>query len=396
LVGGPLEPYADGFVEGLGRLGYTFFSSQSQLRLAAHLSGWMGDHRVEPVALSPTVVAEFLAGRRAAGYSQLVTPRALVPLLGYLRDLGAVPPADAWVVEKSAAEALLERFRHYLLAERGLGTASARGYIDLVRPFVGNRAGPEGVGLEDLTAGTVTGFVLETARLRRAKTTQRTASALRGLLRFLHYDGQISDGLVEAVPRVADRREDLPRFLGPDEVARLLASCDRATVAGRRDFAMMILMVRLGLRAGEVAALSLGDVDWRRGELSIRGKGGRLDLLPVPVDVGEAIVAYLRDGRPAAALDRMVFVRVRAPHRGLTGTAVTQAVAAAAQRTGLGLVHAHRLRHSAATAMLRRGAPLAEVGEMLRHRRAVTTTLYAKVDHEALRALARPWPGSPS
>ncbi|KDA41657.1 site-specific integrase [Frankia sp. BMG5.23] len=393
-VVGPLESYAAGFVEELRRLGFTPFATRDQLRLAAHLSRWMADRGTEVTGLSSTVTEEFLQVRRAAGYAQWLTPKALEPLLGYLRSLGAAPPPRA-ATAGSAVDSLLARFRDYLLGERGLGAESAEDYVALVRPFVAVRAGPDGaLNLAGLTRGDVAGFVLDTARVRPAKSVQRAASALRGLLRFLHYDGLVPDLLVDAVPKVADRREQLPRFLEPDEAARLLASCDQATTAGRRDLAMMTLMTRLGLRAGEVATLSLGDLDWRRGEVIVRGKGGRVDRLPLPVDVGEAVAGYLRDGRPTTALDRRVFIRVKAPHRGLTSTGVTQAVIAAGRRAGLGPVTAHRLRHTAATGMLRAGSPLAEVGQVLRHRRPGTTAIYAKVDREALRALARPWPGS--
>ena len=174
----------------------------------------------------------------------------------------------------------------------------------------------------------------------------------------------------------------------------LLASCDREAADGRRDLAMLTLLARMGLRAGEVAALGLDDIDWRCGEITIAGNGNRRDRLPLPADAGEVVAAYLRDGRPATALDRSVFIRVKAPHRGLTPGGVTQAVAAASRRAGLGTIYAHRLRHSAATAMLASGRSLAEIGQVLRHRRPHTTAAYTKVNVEVLRALARPWPGA--
>ena len=206
-------------------------------------------------------------------------------------------------------------------------------------------------------------------------------------------NGLIPVSLAEAVPSVASwRLAGLPRFLEPGQVDALLASCDTGTVNGRRDLAILTVLARLGVRSGEAAGLALEDIDWRAGEVGIRGKGGRIDKLPLPADAGETIAAYLRDGRPPAALDRSVFIRVKAPHRGLTSTGITQVVAAASKRAGLGTIYAHRLRHSAATGMLRAGASLAEVGQVLRHRRPDTTAIYAKVDTEALRALARPWP----
>jgi integrase/recombinase XerD len=218
-------------------------------------------------------------------------------------------------------------------------------------------------------------------------------SALRSLLRFCHVAGLLGAPLAAAVPSVANRRAGLPRFLEPAEVESLLASCDRRGVAGRRDFAMMTMMVRLGLRAGEVAVLGLGAIDWRRGEITVVGKGPRSERLPLPADVGEAVADYLHHARPEGAIDRCVFVRVKAPHRGLSAGGVTQAVIAAGARAGLGPITAHRLRHTAATGMLRAGAPLAQVGQVLRHRRALTTATYAKVDRDTLRTLARLWPG---
>jgi site-specific recombinase XerD len=184
--------------------------------------------------------------------------------------------------------------------------------------------------------------------------------------------------------------------LEPDQLRRLLASCDRATVTGRRDYAVLLLLSRLGLRAGEVAGLGLDDIDWRRSEITVVGKGDRAERLPLPADVGAAIAAYLRAGRPDTAAGRAVFIRVHAPHRALTPGGVTALVFDAAQRAGLGTIHAHRLRHTAATAMLRAGAPLVEVGQVLRHRSALTTAIYAKVDRDALAVLARPWPVDPA
>jgi integrase/recombinase XerD len=248
--------------------------------------------------------------------------------------------------------------------------------------------------LGQLSAGDVTAFLTAQSRRLAPKTCQRLATALRSLLRFWHLQGLTSGPLDQAVPKVANRRPGLPRPLEPGQVDALLASCDRQTTAGRRDLAMLTLLARMGLRAGEVAGLRLDDISWRQGEITIRGKGNRRDQLPLPAEAGEAVAAYLRHGRPAAALDRSVFIRVKAPHRGLTSGGVTQAVAAAAGRAGLGTIYAHRLRHSAATAILAEGGSLAEIGQVLRHRRPHTTAAYTKVNIEALRTLARPWPGA--
>jgi integrase/recombinase XerD len=218
-------------------------------------------------------------------------------------------------------------------------------------------------------------------------------TALRSLLRFLHVEGLIEQPLAAAVPSVATwKLAGLPKTVDADQVAALLASCDQRSVAGRRDFAILTVLVRLGLRAGEVAALRLDDIDWRRGEITVRGKGNRCERLPLPADVGQAIVAYLSAEHPAATAGREVFGRVRAPRGALTRVTVTQTVASAAKRAGLPPIYAHRLRHTAATGMLRAGGSLHEIGQVLRHRHALTTAIYAKVDIDALRVLARAWP----
>jgi integrase len=329
----PLEPYMAGFAAELTRLGYTFFSAHGQLGLAAHLSRWLAAEGLDASMLTPAVAVEFVAARRAAGYTAYRSPKALLPLLGYLHGLGVTPRPVAWVPE-SPGEVLLERYRRYLVGERGLGAPTARGYVDLVRPFVVGRATPGGVDIAGLSPADVVGFVLAVSGERPPKTAQWTVSALRSLLRFCHVECLLAVPLVAAVPSVPNRRACLPRFLEPAQVELLLAPCDRGDVAGRRDFAMMTMMVRLGLRAGEVAALGLGDIDWRRGEITVVGKGPRSERLPLPTDVGAAIADYLRHARPEGTIDRRVFIRIKAPHRGLTPSGVTNAVIAAGGRAG--------------------------------------------------------------
>lgn len=387
---GPLAPHATGLAGELARLGFTEMSARAQLGLAAHLSRWLAAAGLGTMALTAPVAEEYLAARRAAGYTAY-----LAPLLGYLRELGVAPAAEI-AVPTTQAEALLERYRRYLLTERGLREKVVRGYVDSVRPFVAGHAAAGGADLGWLTAGDVTAFLTGESRRLAPKTAQRLATALRSLLRFWHVEGLISGPLDRAVPKVANRRPGLPRPLEPTQVRALLASCDLGTAAGRRDLAMMTLLARMGLRAGEVAGLRLDDIDWRRGEITIAGKGNRRDQLPLPADAGEVVAGWLRHGRPPTALDRSVFIRIKAPHRGLTAGGVTMAVFAAGQRAGLGTIYAHRLRHSAATAMFAEGGSLAEIGQVLRHRRPATTAAYTKVDIEALRALARPWPGASS
>ncbi|HEX6021415.1 MAG TPA: site-specific integrase [Solirubrobacter sp.] len=385
--------FASGFVGELARLGYRRTPATFQLQLMAHVSRWLQGEGLGAGELTSEVVERFLAERRAAGYTNYVTARALAPLLGYLRGLGVAPAASPRVAV-GAVEVLLADYRDYLAVERGLTADTIEGYVLWVRPFLDGRLrdGDE-LDLDGLGAADVVAFVVARCRVQSRGAAKMTVTALRSLLGFLHLRGLVARPLGEAVPSSASwRLSGLPRALEPEQLDALLACCDRGTANGRRDFAVLLMLARLGLRRGEVAALRLDDVDWRAGELRIAGKGRRAERLPLPTDVGEAIVAYLQDGRPATALDRSLIVRVRAPHRGLTGGGITQIVFAAAARAGLGPMHAHRLRHTAATQMLRAGASLEEVGQVLRHRQVLTTAIYAKVDRDALRVLARPWP----
>ncbi len=303
--------------------------------------------------LSGPVIERYLAERRVAGYREYRSSRALAPLLAYLAPLGVLPaPAE---VRLGPVEELLVRYRDCLLVERGLTAETVRGYVDCVRPFVAGRLRGDVLDLVGMTAGDVTGFVLAACPGRAVGSAKLIVCALRSLLRWLHLTGVIPVSLAATVPSVAGRRlSGLPKGLEPGQLRSLLSACDRRTRTGRRDYAIMLPLARLGLRAGEVACLGLDDIDWRRGELTVVGKGDRAERLPLPAEVGAAIAAYLRRGRPGTAQGRNVFVRVHAPHRALTTGGVTMVVFDAAQRAGLGRMHAHRLRHTAATAMLRR------------------------------------------
>jgi len=344
-------------------------------------------------ALTPTTVDAYFAERRATGYYNSLTWRSLRPLLDWLQQLGVVA-APGPVPATTPCERLLGRYRDYLLVERGLAASTVELNVRMVRPFLVDHVRADGqLDLERLSAGEVAAFVVAQSR-KRPRSVGRMVTGLRSLLRFLHVDGSIDRPLALAVPSVASwSLSTLPKALSSDQVAALLTACDRNTSTGRRDLAILTLLVRLGLRAGEVAALALDDIDWRCGEITMRGKANRYDRLPLPADVGQAMVDYLRHGRPATAQGRTVFVWAQAPHRALSSTAVTTIVANAGRRAGLGLIGAHRLRHTAATAMLHAGGTLTEIGQVLRHRRVLTTAIYARVDRHALRLVARPWPG---
>jgi integrase/recombinase XerD len=393
-VSGPLAAYRVGFAEELARQGYTAGSAQRQVCLMAHLSRWLDGRGLGAAGLAADRVREFLAVRRADGYTLELSERGMAPLLGYLRGLGVtpVPPEPA---AGTAAELLAQDYRRYLVSEQGLAPDTVRAYLGTARLFLCQReAQPGGLDLENLTAGQVTEFVTVQCSARRVAAAKALVTGLRSLLRYLYWAGLT--GLAPAVPTPSGFAGGyLPRGLEEESVAALLGSCDRDTAVGQRDFAILTLLARLGLRAGEVSVLTLDDLDWHRGEITVRGKGSRTDRLPLPADVGEAVADYLQNGRPRSDR-RAVFLRVRAPMGGLSRGGVGDVVMHACERAGLPRVGPHRLRHSAATAMLRGGASLAEVGQVLRQARSATTAIYAKVDRTALRALARPWPEATS
>jgi integrase/recombinase XerD len=391
-VSGPLAPFAAGFASWLSSRAYSPSAAADRLYQFDQLSRWLGREGLGVGELTGEQAERFAAARRAAGLVTWVAPQSMMLPLGYLRALG-VAPAPAPVVARGPLEGLLEDYRRYLSIERGLSDHTVLdAYEPVARLFLAGWEGPDGLGLERSCAADVSSFLARECPKRSVPGARDLVCALRSLLRYLHLAGLIEAPLVWAVPSVADLRDrTLPRGLEPAAIRRLLASCDRRRLVGRRDYAILLLLARLGLRAGEVAAIGLDDVDWRRGQLLVCGKGSRQDLLPLPVDVGEAIVSYLRR-RPRCEC-RALFLRVTAPRGALNRSTVGWVVRSACDRAGLARVGAHRLRHTAATEMLRAGASLPEIGQVLRHREQKTTAIYAKVHRDALRTLARPWPG---
>lgn len=391
-VSGPLAVHAVGFGEELARRGYPPERAARHVQLLAGLSRWLQASGLTADDLTEERVTEFLTMRRAEDYAEVPTTRWAITLLGYLPAL-AVAPTVAPAAD-TLVEAVVEEYRRWLIHERGLAAATVRGYVDAARSFLSQMDRPEGLDLSRLTAAEVNAYVVGECRQRHVGSAKVLVTALRSLLRFLSLEGYTSHPLAGAVPAASGMGGGfLPRGLTPEVVAALLGSCDSSTPVGRRDFAVLTVLSRLGLRAGEVAGLELEDVDWHHGELAVCGKGARRDRLPVPTDVGEAVVAYLAGGRPRVE-SRAVFLRVHAPITAMTASNVSEIVRRACRRAGVPAVGAHRLRHSAATAMLRSGASLAEVGQVLRQSRAATTAVYAKVDRVALRTLAQPWPGA--
>lgn len=378
IVNGPLASYGSELSAELTRLGYAKRTATTLLNLAFRLSSWLDERGQGLEALGDDALAQFVADLRGERAWFQPTTQTFGWLLEYLRAIGAVPvpirPAG------SAREEVLRRYEHYLVAERGLVASSVTGRLRVAGLFLDQH----GDHLERLSAAEVGTFMTAQARRLSVASAKNLATGLRSFLAFAHLEGLVSGPLGGAVPSAAGwSGAGLPRGLAPGQVQALLASCDRASLTGRRDYAIVVALARLGLRAAEVAGLCLDDIDWRSGEVTIRGKGRTEERLPLPVDVGAAIADYLRRGRPRRP-DRELFLRVHAPLRGLSPQGVSEVVRAASERAGLASFGAHRLRHTLGTEMLRAGASLPEVAQVLRHRSWATTSIYAKVDQIAL------------
>ena len=382
-----------GFEGELLQQGYPPSTVHRKKRLFADLSDWLQAQELTAGDLSFQLADRFLRDRRSAGFARHKTHMTLRPILDYLHRLKLTPPLEEPVLE-GPANAILKRYRRFLTMERSLIGTTAERYIDRLRPFLDSRNSADALELGNLRPADIISFVVARCPRENSSTAKLTVTALRSFLGFLHLEGITERSLVCAVPSVARRRlVGLPKGLEPDQVQRLLASCHANTPIGCRDLAVLTLLVRLGLRRGEVAKLMLDDIDWRAGTIVVRGKGNCVECVPLPQDVGLRLVEYLEQARPMNALGRAVFVRCVAPYHHLTPTRVSTIVADAARRADLGRVHAHRLRHTAAMQLLRTGASLPEIGQLLRHVRTGTTAIYAKVDRNGLRMIARPWPG---
>lgn len=394
---GPLGTYLVPYAARLQAQQFTRQSAREQIRLVAHFSRWLDQRQVTAAEVRPQHAQDYLRFRTRHG----TRPRcgaaaALTRLLDLLRAMAIITAPPDQAVPTPAAR-LLGEFDRYLQHERVLAPTTRICYGAFVGQFLTERFAAGPVDLSCLRAVDVTTFVQRHASRPARKRAQLMTTALRAFLRFARQRGDITMDLAAAVPSVANWSfSTLPRALPPDHVQRVLVHCDQETAVGRRDFAILLVLARLGLRAGEVAALTLEDLDWRAGSFTVRGKGGSMAQLPLPHDVGRAIAGYLQHGRPRGMPSRCVFMCGRAPAVGLKGQqTVGSIVRRALARAGIASPHkgAHLFRHSLATELLRHGASLTEIGELLRHRSPQTTALYAKVDLAALRTLAAAWPG---
>jgi len=390
---GPLTEHRDALWDELLRQRYSPLSARNVLRVAAHLSRWLAARRLSLEQLTADHLQDFFKTRRREGYTQFLTPRALKSVLPYLQAQGALSLGPCSAEEPSQAAELLQEYVEYLRKERSLRVTTTSAYAGVAREFLERCFGQDCLDFTALQAKDVTSFVLESTRRYSAGATNYRATALRAFLRYLYLHERVAIDLRGAVPTAASwRLVGVPKGWTPAQLQRLLNSCDRRRLVGRRDYAVLLLLVRLGLRRGEVAALKLDDIDWTNGELRVSGKGPQDGRLPLPSDVGHAFARYLTTARPSSNY-RSAFLGVRAPYDPMTPAAVTAIVRAHCLKAGLPVSGPHRLRHTAATAMLRAGGSLDEVAQVLRHRSADTTAIYAKVDRSMLGTLARPWPG---
>lgn len=390
LMTGPLAPFAVAYGLELGKRGYTPLTSVPQLRQVARLSCWLEANGLTVAELTGDRVDEFLAFQRADGRHRSSWSRpGLLCLLDVLERLGVLAAEEP--AAGSPTDVLLASFARYLLTERGLAAGTVRGYVRHARRFVGGLS-PSG-GLAGLTAAEVTGAVLRESAAVSVSATQFFVAGLRSFLRYCFIEGLVEADLSQAaLPVTGRRRSSLPRGISKAEARALLGCCDRRSALGRRDYAVIITLLRLGLRASELAGLRLDDIDWRAGELVVRGKAAREDRLPLPVDVGEAIAAYLQRGRPASDR-REVFLRARAPFLQIAPRTVSSTVRRACRRAGVAEVGSHRLRHTVGCEMVSAHVPLVQIARVLRHQSLQSTAIYARVDLDQLRLLAAPWPG---
>jgi site-specific recombinase XerD len=393
---GPFASHIEGFVGWARDQGYARYSRYRQGLLAACFSRWVGQQTISSRRVSAEHVARYLRWRARSVTMHRGDAAALKQFLDFLREEGVVAPERVASCRLSPVEQEIQAFETYLRRERVLADATIAYYVPFTRWFLADRFGTGGVTLSRLCARDVVRFVQRQASRLHLKRAKQLTAALRSFLRYVRYRGDIAVDLAAAVPIVANwSMPAIPRAISADAVRQLLASTNRRTAVGCRDYAILLVLARLGLRASEVVRLELEDFDWDTGQVSVRGKGGYRTALPVPVDVGEAVAAYLRRGRPQSAC-RRVFMRARAPIRGFRGpSAIASVVRQALVRGGVNAPTqgAHQFRHALATEMLRHGASLTEIGEILRHRSPETTKIYTKVDVEALRTLALPWPG---
>ena len=393
---GPLKTHIASFAQWAGEQGYALSYVHRKVLIAACFSRWLGQKRVKLRNVSSEHAVRYLRCRARRVRPHQGDAAALRQLIDFLRRRGVIPAQRIASRRLTPFERCAQTYEQFLREERGLASATITNYVPFIRCFLQYRFGKGRVLLSRLSAGDVVNFVQRQAPRLHLKRAKLLTTALRSFLKFARYRGDITLDLAAAVPTVANwSMTTIPRAIAANQVRRLLAHIDTRTATGCRDYAILLLLARLGLRACEVAFLELDEIDWKSGRLLVSGKGGQRIELPLPTDVGEAIVDYLQRGRPRSTC-RRVFLRAKAPIRGFVNAkAIGSIVQHAIEHTGIDAPTkgTHQFRHALATEMLRHGASLTEIGELLGHRSSETTKIYAKVDLTALRTLALSWPG---
>lgn len=373
--------------------GYRQDTAERKISLVAAFGRWIEAQRYELASLNEEKVDSFFGARKRHQTIQRGDRKTLRQLLAQMRSSGDVPAPP--VKTPCPLERALQEYADYLVRERGLAQRTVSQYRHYIREFLVGRFGSGSIRLNTLRQADIHEQLQRTSRVVCSNTLHGVVAALRSYLGFLHLRGDLQTDLASGIPAVACwRLSTVPKYLKPAEVQQLLDCCDQSTTKGQRDYTILLLLARLGLRAGELVAMRLEDLHWDSGEMLVRGKSQLHDRLPIPNDVGKALAIYLRHGRPRCQ-SRHVFVRLNAPHREFASSSdISTIVRQTIDRAGLHPPRkgAHVLRHSLATHMLQRGASLSEIGEVLRHRNPITTELYSKVDLGALSALAQPWP----
>lgn len=395
LSSGPHGQYARHFASRLIRDGLCRHSSWRSLNLFRDLMCWAAASKLVAVDLNEHVIEAFLGFRAERQSIQPGDRAAMARLLLALREAGLIAPAE--MPQPTEHEAIFQAFSDYLEKERGLVRTSVLRHLPVVRQFLAELRPSGAADLGKLDQEDIIRYIERHASDWSPRTGRAMCWALRAFLRYLYFKGLISLALADCVPSIRRWKfASLPTYMSAQQVRSVLDRCDRTTAMGRRDYAVLMILANLGLRASEVAVLTLDDIDWRAGEMLIHAKGRRRSMMPMPPDVGAAIVAYLRDGRPHSSCRRL-FLRMLAPHVGFaSGCAITMIAKQALDRAGIhGYAHrgAHLFRHSLATDLLRSGATFLEIGQLLRHESIDSTRIYAKVDIDALRPLSLPWPG---
>ena len=397
LHGGPLSSHVDDFADWLADQGYARSTGRRKLRMVGKFSLWMRDQGLDIPALDGMQLERFRTSQSRLGKHTANVMFDGRELLTWLHETDRLAPSEPESFHHDPTVETVDRYERFLVGERGASLTTVQAYLSTVRAFLGDCFDARPADLGSLGLHDVNGFILHSCRAHSSATTRLHVAALRSFTGYLYQSGIMATDIADGIAGVRTwRLSSLPKGLEPDQVEAMLASCDRRTVTGRRDYGVLLLLALLGLRACEVVRLTLDDIDWCNAEITVTGKGGRRDVLPLPHELGEALAAYLQGGRPTCATRRL-FVGRYAPIRGFQSScAVVHIVRYALARAGIerpGRGAAHLLRHSLATKMLRNGASLEEIGQILRHQSPDSTRVYAKVDLDALRPLAPAWPG---